>query len=365
EQLAEQQRLAEQERLKLEQQAEQQRLAEEARLREEKLIEEQQLAEEERLRQERLAAEKIKQQEIAEQTRRKEAQDARISGLLATAQAAVGSGVTDSSVETALASYREVLALDPKNKAAQQGISEIIEYYVDLANKALGKDQFREVENLLQLISAIDPQSTTVDLLRDQMEIRRQAIVQAQLQAQREQELEKTAQAELQKQKELELEQRLLEQGIRAYYRGDYQTSLEILTPLAEQGKERAQFRVGVMHLRGRGTKKDPSMGTAWIRRAFPAVQSAATSGEAWAQADLGSLYHNGLLVAQNDKEAARWYTLAAEQGYPGAQTNLGTMYANGEGVSRSRSEAIKWLKRAAAQGDKIAQKNLVALGVQ
>ena len=382
EQLAEQQRLAEEERLKQEQLAVQQRLAEAARQREEKLIEEQRLAEEERLRQEQLAeqqrlaeeerlkqeqlaAEKIKQQELAEQARLKKAQDGRIAGLLATAQAAVGTGFTDSSVETALASYREVLTLDPQNSEARQGVSEIVKYYVDLANKALGKDQFREVENLLLLISAIDPQSKAVDLLSDQMEIRRQAIVQAQLQAQKEEELAKAAQAELQKQKELELEQRMLEQGIRAYYRGDYQTAFEILRPLAEKGKERAQFRVGVMYLRGRGTTKDPTTGTAWIRRAFPAVQSAATSGEAWAQSDLGSLYHDGLLVAQNDKEAARWYMLAAEQGYPGAQTNLGTMYANGEGVGRSRSEAIKWLKRAAAQGDKIAQKNLVALGAQ
>ena len=371
EQLAEQQRLAEEqqqaeeERLRQEQLAEQQRLAETQQQAEEERLRQEQLAEQERIKQEQLAKQQINQQEIAERARLKEAQDARIAELLASAKTAVASGLSDSSVETALISYREILAIDPKHKEAQQGVTEIVEHYVDLANKALGKDQFREVENLLQLISAIDPESATVDLLRDQMEIRRQAIVQARLQAQREQELEKAAQAESQKQKELELEQRALEQGIKAYYRGDYQTALEILLPLAEKGKERAQFRVGVMYLRGRGTEKNPTTGTAWIRKAFPAVQSAATSGEAWAQADLGSLYHNGLLVAQNDKEAARWYTLAAEQGYPGAQTNLGTMYANGEGVSRSRSEAIKWLKRAAAQGDRIAQKNLVALGVQ
>jgi TPR repeat protein len=67
-------------------------------------------------------------------------------------------------------------------------------------------------------------------------------------------------------------------------------------------------------------------------------------------------------VLAEDDAEAVRLYTLAAEQGYAGAQTNLGVMYANGEGVARDRDRAIVWFRRAAAQGDRIAQNNLQAV---
>jgi TPR repeat protein len=119
------------------------------------------------------------------------------------------------------------------------------------------------------------------------------------------------------------------------------------------------------MYNRGRGVERNPPLAEQWIRRALPAVQSLATAGAAWAQADLGSLYEDGLVVAKNDAEAVRWYRLAARQGYAGAQTNLGVMYANGAGVETDLDQAIRWLRSAAAQGDKIAIENLATLGAR
>jgi len=37
--------------------------------------------------------------------------------------------------------------------------------------------------------------------------------------------------------------------------------------------------------------------------------------------------------VPEDDKQAVKWYRLAAEQGVPTAQTNLVIMYGKGEGV--------------------------------
>jgi TPR repeat protein len=40
--------------------------------------------------------------------------------------------------------------------------------------------------------------------------------------------------------------------------------------------------------------------------------------------------YDNGTGVLQDDKEAVKWYTKAAEQGDADAQFNLAVMYVNG-----------------------------------
>ena len=220
------------------------------------------------------------------------------------------------------------------------------------------------VENNLKLADAIDPDSEAVDLLRDQVELRKNVLAQAQLQVQKEEAVKKADQKEAREQS-AQIDTKELERGVDAYYQGRYEAAHDILKPLAENGSVRAQFRIGVMYLRGRGITQNIDSGTRWIRTAFPKIQLAATAGESWAQADLGSLYQTGLLVAQNDNEAVRWYRAAAEQGYAGAQTNLGAMYADGKGVARNRTEAVRWLRLAAEQGDKVARKNLSALGAQ
>ena len=52
-----------------------------------------------------------------------------------------------------------------------------------------------------------------------------------------------------------------------------------------------------------------------------------AKKGNAEAQSDLGYRYENGDGVKQSYQEAAKWYTLAAEQGENNAQNNLAIMY--------------------------------------
>ncbi len=96
--------------------------------------------------------------------------------------------------------------------------------------------------------------------------------------------------------------------GLAAYDAGDYRTSVEEWRPLAEAG--------------------DPE-----------------------AQVALASLYLDGLGVARDQVEGARWYRLAAEQGEPVAQLNLGDLYSRGQGVPRDLAQAYLWLSLAAAQG--------------
>ena len=81
-----------------------------------------------------------------------------------------------------------------------------------------------------------------------------------------------------------------LEDGGAALSRGDYATALQILRPLAEQGDAGAQVSVGLIYQ-----------------------------------------YRGG--VAQDYREAVRWFLLAANKGLASAQFQVGIMYEEGKGV--------------------------------
>jgi len=81
--------------------------------------------------------------------------------------------------------------------------------------------------------------------------------------------------------------------------------------------------------------------------RAYKEWKAAADAGQAEAQFDLGVLYAQGLGVARDMNEAARWYRLAAEQGNAEAEFALGQMFSRGWGVPRDEADAIRWFQLA------------------
>ncbi|MEX2282354.1 MAG: tetratricopeptide repeat protein [Gemmatimonadota bacterium] len=92
-----------------------------------------------------------------------------------------------------------------------------------------------------------------------------------------------------------------------AVARGDHETALRLVRPLADQGNTTAQYNLGVMYEHGEGAPRDYA-------------------------------------------EAAKWYRKAAEQGHPTAQYNLGVMCAEGQGVPRDYVQAHKWFTLAVAR---------------
>ena len=60
-------------------------------------------------------------------------------------------------------------------------------------------------------------------------------------------------------------------------------------------------------------------------------------------------MYNKGEGVAQDYREAVKWFHLAAEQGNAGAQGHLGVKYANGQGVPQDFLRAYMWSNLAAA----------------
>jgi uncharacterized protein len=143
-----------------------------------------------------------------------------------------------------------------------------------------------------------------------------------------------------------------LDDGFRAYQRGDYATALREWRPLADQGEAAAQYNLGLMYANGKGVGEDDAEAAKWYRRA-------ADQGHAAAQNNLGVMYANGKGVRQDYAEAAKWYRRAADQGHAAAQYNLGVMYDKGQGVRQDYAEAVKWYRLAADQGHADAQYNL------
>ena len=72
-------------------------------------------------------------------------------------------------------------------------------------------------------------------------------------------------------------------------------------------------------------------------------LKAAAAQGDIDSQRLLGIKYYKGSEVAQDYKEAAKWFRLSAEQGDTVAQTSLGKMYYDGKGVKQNRVFAHMW----------------------
>ena len=111
---------------------------------------------------------------------------------------------------------------------------------------------------------------------------------------------------------------------------------VEQLRARAEQGDADAQFNLGCVYDNGEGVAQDVREAARWFRLA-------ADQGHTDAQYLLGAKYDYGRGVGQDDREAVRLYRLAADQGCESAQRTLGGMYRDGRGVAQDDREAAHW----------------------
>lgn len=124
--------------------------------------------------------------------------------------------------------------------------------------------------------------------------------------------------------------------GVAAYERGDYATAHRHWIFLAKQGDQQAQYAVGRMYDMGRGVAQDYKEAVRWFRRS-------AVQGNALAQNALGQYYSSGTGVVQDDTVATSWYRASAENGFWAGQLNLGSAYENGRGVAQDYVYAHMW----------------------
>lgn len=103
------------------------------------------------------------------------ARKAEIDGLLAEAAKDVAElRLTTPRGSNAVEKYEAVLALDPGNDAARQGLSAVSDRYVDLASTALTRGQLAAARRYLELAQSIAPDNARVQTLRRELEARQQ-----------------------------------------------------------------------------------------------------------------------------------------------------------------------------------------------
>jgi TPR repeat protein len=96
--------------------------------------------------------------------------------------------------------------------------------------------------------------------------------------------------------------------GLSAFNTGDYATALNVWRPLAEQGEPRSQAGIGFMYHRGMGVRADDREAATWLLRA-------AERGQAEGQLMLGILFYYGQGVPQSHVRAYAWCELAQING--------------------------------------------------
>lgn len=102
-------------------------------------------------------------------------------------------------------------------------------------------------------------------------------------------------------------------------------------------------------------TKAAPTFSADYIKK----CQDAAQAGNVIAQNTLGFIFLNGQGLKKDYKQAANWFSRAANQRYAPAQFNLAIMYKLGQGVDKSHPESVKWMQLAANQNHAEAQSHL------
>ncbi len=117
----------------------------------------------------------------------------------------------------------------------------------------------------------------------------------------------------------------------------------------ADEHEERAWFNLYWIYSIGRGVTKDSALALRYLR-------AAANAGLGAAQYSQGFQYQMGQGKAfdidnprpeQNFSEAAKWYRLAADRDDAGAMRQLARFYEEGLGVAVNADEAARWKKKA------------------
>ena len=130
--------------------------------------------------------------------------------------------------------------------------------------------------------------------------------------------------------------------GTLALKTGDYQTALNNLRPLASWGDRNAQFILAQMYAYGLGVERDAAVAFQWLSRA----DAKRATGEAYV---IAKNYIDGAPETKPDqREAVKWFRIAAENGSREAAKILGDAYTNGLlGLPKDSKEAERWLNTA------------------
>ncbi|TMJ03460.1 MAG: hypothetical protein E6G97_10025 [Alphaproteobacteria bacterium] len=124
------------------------------------------------------------------------------------------------------------------------------------------------------------------------------------------------------------------------------------LRSAAASGNAAAEYEIGVRFAEGRGVPADQDLAIQWFERA-------ARQGLAPALYRLGSLYEKGQGVKKDLEKARQLYLQGADKGNAKAVHNLAVLYAEGIDGKPDYRQAAQWFRKAADRGIADSQYNL------
>lgn len=120
----------------------------------------------------------------------------------------------------------------------------------------------------------------------------------------------------------------------------------------AKQGDIKAQYAIGEMYEKGRGTEKNQA-------KAFPWYVKSANQGDKKAAYKVGYGFLKGQGISKNPEKALKWLSVSAAKGYERAEFYIGELYETGVGVLRDLDISLKWYKKALEGGYSPANKRI------
>ena len=136
------------------------------------------------------------------------------------------------------------------------------------------------------------------------------------------------------------------ETGVAAFDNGDFKVAHGEWLPVASSGDPFAQRNIGHLYRLGLGVPQDFVVALSWYRRA-------AKQGLVGAQANLANMMLRGQGIDHDPKGAASWFHRAASAGHAISQFNIGQMYRKGLAVPKNKGLALGWFHLAADVGHK------------
>ena len=178
-----------------------------------------------------------------------------------------------------------------------------------------------------------------------------------------------------------------IDQGKEAYFIGNYERALELLTPEANNGNSYAQIKIGFMHENGWGTDRDFSTAIKWYEKAANAddpeghislakiyaygkgvikdyntaeahILKAVELGEHHAYYVLGDFHNDARAFGFNEKYALKYYLLAAAKNAAATSVNGHFRKGTGTWFRLITPAGVQITRRAADDGNTYAQLN-------
>lgn len=178
-----------------------------------------------------------------------------------------------------------------------------------------------------------------------------------------------------------------IDEGIRAYNKGDYTFSFIEFSAAAKRGEPVGKHLLASLYYQGHGVGRDLTKAVQLFREAadanyLPSIANlalmyssgdgvpkdikkgleyglkAAKAGDIQSQFNLGQAYRKGIDIQQDYSKAIYWYKLAAENGSLSAQNEYGLLFAQGLGMPIDYIQAFAWIDMPASEGNSQSIKN-------